>query len=119
MHTVYLYNRATNSAPVARVVSAKKIAKRIAKLEQILDSAKKTKESSKVEKIDETKFEFKGTYVKPSSGRPSSGRQRKGSFRARNGSNRTNSESEGVGPMDFGSVARAKMLSKDIVKYAI
>ena len=99
------------------MVSAKRVAKRIAKLELILNGAKKTKESSLVEEVDEGKFEFKGTYVKPSSGRPSSSKLRKGSVKLRNGSHRTNSESDqDVGPMDFGSVARAKMLSKDIVK---
>ena len=111
-------DRSANSNPVSRVVSAKKVAKRIAKLEEILNGAKKTKEASKIDQNDEEKFEFKGTYVRPSNGRPSSGRPRKCSVRGRNNSNRNDSESgQDDGPMDFGSVARAKMVSKDIAKY--
>ena len=111
-------NRSTNSNPVSRVLSAKKVAKRIAKLEEILNGSKKSKEASKVDQSDEEKFEFKGTYVKPSNGRPSSSRPRKGSARGRKNSSRNGSESgQDDGPMDFGSVARAKMISKDIAKY--
>ena len=115
---IFHSNRSANSAPVTRAVSAKRVAKRIAKLEEILNGAKKTKEESKKEKIDEEKFEFKGTYIKPTNGRPSSSKIRKNSVRARKNSNRNDSESgQDDGPMDFGSVARAKMFSKDIVKY--
>ena len=111
-------NRSANSNPVSRAVSAKKVAKRIAKLEEILNGSKKTKEASKLDQSEEEKFEFKGTYVKPSNGRPSSGRPRKGSVRGRKNSSRNGSESgQDDGPMDFGSVARAKMISKDIAKY--
>ena len=111
-------NRSANSNPVSRAVSAKKVAKRIAKLEEILNGSKKAKEASKLDQSEEEKFEFKGTYVKPSNGRPSSGRPRKGSVRGRKNSSRNGSESgQDDGPMDFGSVARAKMISKDIAKY--
>jgi len=112
--------RSANSNPVSRAVSAKKVAKRIAKLEEILNGSKKTKEASKLDQSEEEKFEFKGTYVKPSNGRPSSGRPRKGSVRGRKNSSRNGSESgQDDGPMDFGSVARAKMISKDIAKNSI
>ena len=85
-----------------------------------LNEAKRTKEALTQEEYD-GKFEFKGTYRKPSDSCPSTRRSRRQSIRTdrkhKKGSTSTHnsSESDQENPsLNLAMVASAKLLSKDI-----
>ena len=110
--------RTTSSTPITSIISAKKAAKRIAKLQLKLNEAKRTKQAL-LQAENDGNFEFKATYRKPSDP-PSSG-GRRGSQWSRKYSDKSskhkNYETDEEPPqMDLATLAKAKLLAKDIGK---